>query len=94
MMVGLKSRGRGREDLSCGTMGVGREGGGREPASGQSSSALGKGMQEDCWTLCMQPREGIMVGGGQRAAPGTRFSVSGIPHWIGAENRIGVPGRH
>jgi hypothetical protein len=60
-MVGLKSRGRGREDLSCGTMGVGREGGGREPASGQSSSALGKGMQEDCWTLCMQPREGIWL---------------------------------
>jgi hypothetical protein len=73
----------------CGWRGMGWRG--REPASSQSSCALGRRMREDCWTLSTRPRVNIWLceatdptrqGGGQGAAPGTRFSVSGIPCWI------------
>jgi hypothetical protein len=36
---------------ACGAVGIGEEGGGREPMSGQSSCALGRQMQEDCRML-------------------------------------------
>ena len=36
---------------ACGAVGIGEEGGGREPMSSQSSCALGRQMQEDCRML-------------------------------------------
>jgi hypothetical protein len=60
---------------------VGKEVGGREPISGQSSYALGRWTWADCQTLSTQPRVGIWLyeatghhstGDRQGAAPNTR----------------------
>jgi hypothetical protein len=74
----------------CGCRG---NGGGREcPHSARVLVLWAGGQWEDCRTLSTQPWMGIWLceatdptwrgGGEQGAAPGTRFSVSGILHWI------------
>jgi hypothetical protein len=48
------------ECIHCGAAGCwGREGGGREPMSGQSSCALGRWTWEDCRKLSTWPQVGI-----------------------------------
>jgi hypothetical protein len=81
---------------------MGERGSGRKPASCQSSGALCGQTWKDCFTLSTWPLVGVwlcevtgpsLVGGGQGAVLGTRFSASGIPDTSGhqgrAEHRMG-----
>ena len=83
----------------------GKKGGGREPASCQSSSALGRQMQEDCQMLSMWPRVSIWlceatnptwqrVDKEQPLVPGSQPPASHAGYGRGAENRIGALGWH
>jgi hypothetical protein len=77
----------------------GKEEGGREPESCQSSSALSRQTREDCWTLSTQSQVGIwlceatdptqqVVDKGQAPVPGSQSPASQAGYG-GAENRIG-----
>ena len=69
---------------ACGAVGVGEEGGGREPTSGQSSCALGRRTQEDCRTLSTRPQVGIWL---CEATDPTRLGVG-----VGGQGAAPVPG--
>ena len=84
---------------------LGKEVGGREPGSRQSSSALGRRTREDWQTLSTQPWVGIwlckatdttrqVVDKGQPQVPGSQSLASHIGYRGGVENRIGALGQH
>ena len=86
-----------------GLSGVREEWGGREPMSGQSSCALGRQTQEDCWMLStwsgvdiwlMKPLtpHGVGVDKEQSPVPGSQSPASHAGYSRGAENRIGALG--
>jgi hypothetical protein len=94
-----------RAEVHCRAVGVGGEGDGREPTSGQSSCALGRRTWEDCWTISMRPRVGIWLceatdptrwglDRGQPPVPGSQSLASHAGYSREAENRIGAPERH